>query len=77
MSKIGPLMGVNARFGKEVKQNANALKKAVSNTAENQVTRSVLMKSKFDPKDIVSLNEVRAAFPEQPASKGSKLNVLA
>ena len=64
MSKISPLMGVNARFGKEVRQTANALKKTTAGRIKLSGIQEVA-------------KDTRAVFPELPAPKSSAPNILA
>ncbi len=77
MSKISPLMGVNARFGKEVRQTANAFKKAADARFELGGIPNVAKEASASQPSRVSIVHDRAVFPELPAPKGSKLNVLA
>lgn len=63
MSKISPLMGVNARFGKEMRQTANALKKAA------------YTRFKFGGISEVA-KETRAVFPELPCPDAKTLRLM-
>ena len=73
MSKISPLMEVNAR----VRQTANALKKAADARFKLGGIPNVAKEAPTFQPSRVSFTHDRAVFPELPAPKGSKLDVLA